>query len=417
MFTKKYYSPDGDAAGGENTGAENTPAKTEAEEIAELESEAAANKDNPDDAEEKEPQAMSEKNKFKIEDLEKEEEEKKEGDDKEEKKVPEKDKNKPDAEPDKTAKQGDKKAPEKKDADTDPTEPTFKIKDDESADEKEETSSWQSLGKDLGLEVKEETYEAFVAAHAEKLKQAPAVNKEEVLNEVVESFADPEAKELFQFLQNKGKLQDYINPLQKYDETLALSDEAIVRKSLKLSGWEDDKIDKKVQLLKEEEKLDTEAYALRKQVEGAKEGVKSRIIQKQQQAANAEKERETAKKNKEDATIVEAINKVDKFMGGNLPKTEREKLAKRWNSGYYREKFANDPQFVVDAILAYELKDQMIDKATDKSFKNGRHENQEKLHSLKQINTSETGSRSTKQVKQAGDGAGHFKDWNTEIES
>ncbi len=80
MFSKKYYSPEGDAnAGGgaategtENTGTENAggeSTKSEEDEIAELESEAATNTGIP-----KEPEAMSDKNKFKtIEELEAEE--------------------------------------------------------------------------------------------------------------------------------------------------------------------------------------------------------------------------------------------------------------------------------------------------------------------------------------------------------
>lgn len=412
MFSRKFYrAPDDDGGGS---------AGDDAAEIAALEKEAQENNENIGKDPE-EPKAMGEDNKFKIEDLEAQEVEKKSDDDnsgEEKGETGKDDKKDPEAKQDKSGKEktGDpekKKAPEKKDDSTDGDEPVFEIKPVAESEKPEQESTWKDLGVDLGLDMKDDSYESFRAAYDEKLKQQPVADEEKVFNSRIEKL-DPEAKNLFEFLQNGGKLQDYINPIRQYDELLALSDEAIVTKSLELQKWDKDAIEKKLQLLKEEGKLDTEAYGLRKSVETAKTQRVSALEKQQADSSAAERTRESAKRNKEDVTIIESLNKVEKFMGGKLSKESRDVVAKRWQSGYYRQKFAEDPDFVINAILSYELKEQMLETTSKKSFDKGLHKNQDKLHNTKSLNSSEAGSRSAKEIKVEGEG--HFSGWRTALD-
>lgn len=380
---------------------------------------------------------VSEENQFKADDLHKEDESAKSAEEilaekkvVDEKKLADKkaadEKKKSDAEKNKgkTAEQiaSDKKvaddaarASKSKDGeDVDDDDTVLKVMD-VPTDEGNEESNWKTVGKELGFEVPEDTFEAFKKAEAEFWASKQTQDDASRLDAEIESLDDPEAKELLSFVKNGGKLRDFINPMKEYDELLALGDEALVRQYLTLNKWDEKKIDERIAGLKENGTLETEAYPLRKSLENGKETKKNELFTSQQKLSETQNKSKADAKIKEDNQIIAALSKVKEFQGKKVTPEVTAALTKKWNTGFYRERFAKDPDFVANVILNYELSEQVKQAAVAKAHKEGLHKNQDKLHNIVK-NTEEMGSRSTKAVGQSG-GEGDFSSWKTELES
>jgi len=304
------------------------------------------------------------------------------------------------------------KKEESKSTETDDEESVFKIKDIPVADPEEE-SNWITVGKELGFDLKEDSFDELKEAFNKKLSDLPLVAEEEILTKKVEAL-DPKAKDLFEFLQNDGKLDDYINPVKQYDEIISLDDEAIVRKNLELNNWDADKIDEQVAIFKEDGKLETTAYSLRKTVETAREAFKTNLFAQQQNLATATAQKAANDKINQVNQFRERLNKVESYQGFALDKESKDAIVKKYEAGFY-SKAKDDPDFAVDMYLKYELAESLIAKSKNKGYAEGVNKNQDLLHNVKRTNSQEVSSRSAKNIASPAK-EGDFASWKVSLD-
>lgn len=282
-------------------------------------------------------------------------------------------------------------------------------------DESDEESNWKTVGTALGFEVPEDNFEAFKKAQDDHIAAQVVEAKSAGLDAEIEelSKADPKVKEVLSFVKNGGKIDDYVNPMREYDELLALSDEALISAKLKLNKWDDDKIKEYVAGLKENGTLENASYSLRKDLETGKERTMNNLLANQQKLAETQAKTSADAKIKEDKQILDALGKITEYQGKKVTPEAVTAMAKKWSSGYYRQRFANDPDFVVRNILSHELAEQTVAAAKKAGFKEGLHKNQETLHNTPK-NSQETGTRSTKQAEVKA-GEGDFSSWSVDV--
>lgn len=304
----------------------------------------------------------------------------------------------------------DKGEDKKPDEEVKETEPELKIDEKDltelKGDEKlvpEEESTWVGTAKELGLDVKEDSFEAFKTTFQEKLKAEREAGKAEAQDIKLDAFT-PEARRVIEFLNAdpKNAIDNFIEPLKVYDNVLAMNDEAIIREDLRLKNWDADKIDEKIESLKQDEKLDVEAYELRKTVENLREQAKQDIVQdaiarKQQ---NEQLIKETLQK--EIKSVSDELDKTTTFMGFKIPESAKQHIKKQWESGEIRKAFQSNPKDVVEFMLNKYLGKLASAELKKNEFQKGRDSIQSKLHNVKETGTQGSGRNDKKPIEKGG---------------
>lgn len=276
----------------------------------------------------------------------------------------------------------------------------FKVPEDTSTDKTkdevaEEETSWLHVGKEIGIELKEDNFDEFKTKLQEKETAAYERGKAEVAQIEIGKFT-PEAQKLIEFLNSDPILSvdDFVNPLKELDTVLALDDEGIIRKDLELKGWEPEAIDKRIDLLEKQEALDNTAYELRKMVENNKEIVKNRLVEGKKAELEERKSQYFAEVKKENEQIKTAIDKTDTFLDGKVNKEVKDFLYKKWETGEYRKLMQTNPDVAVKSMLHHYLGEQAAKELKKDAFQKGRDNIQEKLHNVDKIgNNGETSGR------------------------
>jgi hypothetical protein len=284
-------------------------------------------------------------------------------------------------------------------------ETRFKL---EKSDESE--STWSTLGKDLGIELKEDSYEAFKESIDTIKQQAREEGKAEASKIELEKLT-PQAQKAIEYLNAnpQNTIEDFINPLKRIDEVLVLDNESLLRKDFEARGWEADRIDEKMEILKDEGKLESEAYGLRKDLENVRATTESQIVEDAKNEAAARTTMLQQQYEKESKEVLNILAETKTFMGFKIPDNARQYIQKQWESGEVRKAFQSNSKDVVDFMLNKYLGQDALKELKKTSFQKGRDDIQGKLHNTKDLSNSETSGRrevSTKKV-----GAGAFDAW------
>lgn len=254
-------------------------------------------------------------------------------------------------------------------------EPTFKLP----AKEKiSDITSFVEMGKQLGLETKEDTYEALKSAFDAKLKSVEdavvAKQKEEAFR-IEQRKHSPQAQELLELLNNGGSVDDYINPVKPFQELKALGDEELVRKNLTLQGMSEEDIDAEIAHLVSRDRVKTTADTLRNGLDAHIQKTQKGIIEKQKQLYT----KAVAKENSE---IKEALSKTNDLHGILIPADVKNNLVSEQKINEYRERFRKDPATMARAIYLLELGDQAVEITKTRAYEEGMTKNVQKLHNL-----------------------------------
>lgn len=233
-------------------------------------------------------------------------------------------------------------------------------------------SSWSKVGESLGVIPKEDTFDSFKAAYEEKIQVERESAKKEVEDLNINKFT-PEAQKVIKFLNADphAKIEDYVDPLKQFDEILGLDSESINRKDLELKGWAQDKIDAKIERMKEDGSLEENAYALKQLVKNNKTLTENALVtEKEKNRVDVQKniEKQTEKENQQ---IREMVSKIDKFMDGDISDEHRNYLIKKWESGDFRKRFQNDPSLVVKAMLFDAFGEKALKELKKRSYNDG----------------------------------------------
>lgn len=264
-----------------------------------------------------------------------------------------------------------------------------------------EEGSWLAVAKAKGLEITEDSVEAYdeaiIKPYVEKLEAIQTKKVEEYLTDV-----DPKIR--MQIELNKAGLSfEEINaPLENIAKFLSLDDTALYREDLlaRYSKAAPEWIDAEVEKAVESGQVSHEATRIRLELDAVKAGIneeRNQIIEKYK--ANKDNFL-TSQRNEEVASVTKAMNDMSSLMGKTIPEDIRKQLGVNYSKGEY-DQLLKDPQVIAEFIAYKKLGQQITKNIETESFNKGKLEQAKKLHNTPPVTTGGAGSQL---VAKAGDG-------------
>jgi len=261
------------------------------------------------------------------------------------------------------------------------TEPVLELKSDDVKDAPQtfEEGDWRAVAQDLGVSIKENSWEEFQNTFKEQfvpkaeLEQVAQLSKEKLLAEFPPEIAA--AIELASLGIDKALI---FEPTKQIDGWLSLESAALVREDLKARGFSEDSIDAKIEQLIENDKLERDANLIREELKIAREQTLQQRTQLVQQKTQ-ERERVLLQAKEQEFTQLKQVldNKQD-FMGINVSKDAKEAIVRKIQAGVYDKKFSS-PEFKLNAILQEEFGAKIPEFIRTKAFNEGKMTEVKKL--------------------------------------
>jgi hypothetical protein len=250
----------------------------------------------------------------------------------------------------------------------------------------EEEGDWIVYAKSEGLEIAENTVEAYIEAKTAPLKEeigkAKALTKEALFSELA-----PEQR-MYMELADAGYTHDEIvNPLKNIEKYKSMDSVALYREDLTIKieqirpltdtdiAWIDQEIEKKV----ESGEVEHEATRIRLELDAAEKQIVSQraeIIEKYK--ANKENSLLQARK-AESESVTKALNELSVFMNQPLAPEVKKGLTERYNNGKY-DQLMKDPNEIAKFIAYKELGEKAVKSIEAKSYNKGKLEYANKMH-------------------------------------
>ena len=169
-------------------------------------------------------------------------------------------------------------------------------------------------------------------------------------------YANDEVKEIDEFVRNGGKLQDYFKAIApvEYDNidiTKEDNQKKVLKEYLKIQGYNDTRIDRKLERYEDAGVLEEEAEEALEFLKDVSSKNKERLLEEQETFARQRREEQQ----KYIDSVVKEINSITEIRGIKIPKEDKAKLAeymfKPDSSGQtqYVKDFVKDPKNVIGA--------------------------------------------------------------------
>ena len=260
-----------------------------------------------------------------------------------------------------------------------------------------EDGSWAYIAKLDGLELKEDSLEAYkeaiTAPYEEKLREIEHLTTDKLLSK----FEDPNVKMVFQLAEAGLTFDEIVAPFTKINEFKALPALDLVRKNLELThtDWTPDMIDTEMEILTavdgrlehEHRKIIVELDNIQREEQYRREDIVNNY------KVNAEKyAMQERVQNLE--SVSRALDNMSEFMGSPLTNEVKQGLTERMNNGKYDQMF-NDPIKKAEFIAYIELGQKAQKNLEAKSYAKGRLEITKKLHNTPPLTSGGAGKSIT----------------------
>ncbi len=280
---------------------------------------------------------------------------------------------------------------------------------DEASLEEATEDSWIALAKADGLEIAEDSLDAYkdallkdkVEPLEKKLAELDSKKMEEYFHDL-----DPELRMKIELQKAGMTLEEIEAPLKKISHYKSMSAVELYREDLTAKieqvreltdmdrAWIDAEIEKKV------ESGDVEHEAKRIQLE--LDAVEKQIVSERQQIIEkykSNKDNFLAQRNKEQAeSVIKSLNEINDFMGSPLAPETKKGLTERFNNGKYDSVF-NDPAMKAKFIAFVELGEKAVKIIEAKSYNKGKLEIANKLHNTPPVITGGAGINMTNTIE------------------
>jgi hypothetical protein len=260
-----------------------------------------------------------------------------------------------------------------------------------------EEGSWAYIAKLDGLELKEDSLDAYkeaiTAPYEEKLREFESLTTEKLISK----FEDPNVKMVFQLAEAGLTFDEIVAPFTKINEFKAMPALDLVRKNLELThtDWTPDMIDTEMEILTavdgrlehEHKKIIVELDNIQREEQYRREDIVNNY------KVNAEKyAMQERVQNLE--SVSKALNNMSEFMGSPLTSEVKQGLTERMNNGKYDQMF-NDPIKKAEFIAYMELGQKAQKNLEAKSYAKGRLEITKKLHNTPPLTSGGAGKSIT----------------------
>ena len=248
-------------------------------------------------------------------------------------------------------------------------------------------SSWIKLAKVKGLDIADDSFEAYDKAIDAKFAQdSVAVKEAAKLEAKTELLAEKPAEvmAIIEGLEQGFTIEEILEPRKNIEALEALSNAELVAEDCRLKGWPTDLIDKHIADLTEKETLDVAAQPLRDILKSNKDVLAQKQVD---QLASLKLSKATAEKQvrqKESDEIKNTIISMKEYMGVPITNNVVEHIQKKWNNGEYHEAF-KDPKLISEFLMHTEFGEQGLKALKNREYQRGRDEKAMKLHNVPPI--------------------------------
>lgn len=260
---------------------------------------------------------------------------------------------------------------ESKETEVKETELELKLEDVESLELKEESKGWQETAKDIfGVEVAEDSYEAFVEASKQAIQAAEERGKQATIASELAKMP-VEAQVDFLLLQ-AGYTREQINePTKEIDSVLSMANIDIVKLNMELEGYSPELIEKEIEILAEKGLIDHEAEKHRLFLKSARESVLNERADLANKVATSYQAKLEEQKQAEIQSMAQAFDTVKDFMGHAVNENTRKEMARRYAEGKY-DAIMSDPIKKAEFLLYQNFGEQVLKNIRNKALDEGR---------------------------------------------
>lgn len=263
-----------------------------------------------------------------------------------------------------------------------------------------EEGSWAAIAKLDGLELKEDTFEAYKEAitspYESKLKEMETLTTDKLLSKF-----SPEVKMIFELAEAGLNLNQIVAPFEHFNKLKAMSPAELVRLNIEgtKKDWTPEMIDTEMEILTstdgrlehEHKKLVSEIDTMVKEEQDYRNG----LIEKYK--SNSENTLLTEKRNSVES-VSKALNNMSVFMDQPLSPEVKKGMVERMNDGKYDQLF-NDPKEKAEFIAWKELGQKAQKNLVAKSYAKGREEITKNLSNIPPVVTGGTGVNTTQNIQ------------------
>lgn len=263
-------------------------------------------------------------------------------------------------------------------------------------------NSWIAYAKSEGIDISEDSPEAYIAAKIEPLQKQLAEVDSKKMEDYFVGIA-PEIRMEIELNQAGMSYEDIKAPLDNIAKYQSLTDVELYREDLVLrypnatQEWIDADIEKAV----DSGQISHDAVRIRLDLDNEKNNI---INQREQIIEKYKVNKDNflqEKRRQEVESISKALDNMPEFLGSPISTDVKKGLADRYNTGKY-DQLLNDPAMKAKFITYIELGEKAHKLAVDKSYAKGRLEITKELHNTPPLNTGGAG-------KQIQTGEGNFE--------
>ncbi len=250
----------------------------------------------------------------------------------------------------------------------------LKVEDVDGFRKEAEDGTWKATGEFLGVDVAEETPEAFKAAI--EAKYTPLIEEAKKYS-LEQEYAKlkPETVTALKLIEMGYPEDQAFNPTARHSELLKMDDAALVRIGLEgREGWDEDRVNMEMESLSERpELLKHEALKARewlnndaKAITSEREALVNQYTENREKAVLQQREQESAQ-------IKEAVMSVESFMGAKINPEAKSAMAQKYSRGDYGDIF-KDGKSMAEYLYFKEFGNKILNEVKTSSYARGKEE-------------------------------------------
>ena len=234
-----------------------------------------------------------------------------------------------------------------------------------------ESKVWQETAKDLfGVEVAEDTHEAFVAAAKQAIQLAEEKGKQATIDSELAKLP-VEAQVDFLLLQAGYTREEINEPTKEIDTALAMANIDLVKYDMELKGYSPEMIEREIEELTAKGLIDHEAEKHRLFLNGARVDVLNERADLANKVATSYQAKLQAEKEAELQTMTQAFDTVKNFMGHAVNENTRKEMARLYSEGKY-DSVLNDPIKRAEFLMYHNFGEKVLNNIRNKAMEEGR---------------------------------------------
>lgn len=268
----------------------------------------------------------------------------------------------------------------------------------------EKESSWTALAKVRGIEITENTFDAYDKAINEDFQKKESTLRETAKAEAKEEMLAENTVEAMVIIEGTREgftIDELLEPRRAIQALLGLSNAELVAEDCRLKGWDQELIDKRIADLTEKDLLDVEAQPLRDMLKSNEEALATKQMAQLTALKQSKLATEAKVRQKESDEIKNTLVSMKTYMDVPISDSAVNHVMQKWNNNEYHEEFT-DPKVIANFLMYREFGEQGLKALKNREYQRGRDDKAKKLHNIPPVLNAGSKTNTQGAVKAAG---------------